>query len=177
MMRGYMPFLALGFASAGGSVFGHHSFAVEYDRNQPVTLRGTVTRVDWVNPHAHVFMDVTNVPGRVTNWQLELGSPQSLSKMGWTRDSLKTGDRITIKGFRARDGSHLVNVNMITRSDGKILLAANGDADSRAVALLKASGRVPDRLDPRVRWFYEALPDAAASDRFWAGRRIRLLPC
>ena len=111
----------------------HHSFSAEYDRNQPVTLRGTVTRVEWTNPHAMVYLDVPSTAGKVTNWEFELGSPNALMRIGWNRYSLKKGDQVTIKGFRARDSSNVVNANLIILSDGKTVLnpLSSGDESGK----------------------------------------------
>jgi hypothetical protein len=100
----------------------HHSFSAEYDRNQPVTVHGTVTRVEWTNPHAMVYVDAPSGSGKVTNWEFELGSPNGLMRIGWNRYSLKKGDQITVMGFKARDGSNLVNASRIVLSDGKSVL-------------------------------------------------------
>src|SRR6185437_16222393 len=93
--------------------WGHHSFSAEYDPAKPITLSGTVTRVEWMNPHAIIYMAVPSPAGHVANWEFELGSPNGLMRIGWSRYSLKKGDMITVKGFRARDGSNLVNANLI----------------------------------------------------------------
>ena len=82
----------------------HHSFAAEYDANKPVTLKGAVTRVEWTNPHARFYVDVKDDKGTVTNWNLELASPNVLSRQGWTRKSLNVGDMITVEGSLAKDG-------------------------------------------------------------------------
>lgn len=124
------------FIMAGLSAFpvlAHHSFSAEYDRSQPVTLRGTVTKVEWTNPHAMVYVDVSSPAGRITNWEFELGSPNALMRIGWNRYSLKKGDQVTIKGFRARDSSNLVNANLITLADGKTVLnpLSSGDEGGR----------------------------------------------
>ena len=88
-------------------VIAHHSFAAEYDANKPVTLKGTVSKVEWMNPHARFYVDVKDEKGVVTNWNLELASPNVLVRNGWTRNSLKVGDEVTIEGSRAKDGSNM----------------------------------------------------------------------
>src|SRR6195256_2686178 len=82
--------------AASAPLVAHHSFAAEYDASKPVTLKGTVTRVEWTNPHARFYVDVKEESGTVTNWNLELASPNVLSRQGWTRNSLKFGDVITV---------------------------------------------------------------------------------
>src|SRR5436309_15435593 len=83
----------------------HHSFAAEYDANKPVTITGTVTKVEWMNPHARFYVDVKAADGKVTSWNFELGAIPVLLKQGWRRDSLKEGDQVTGEGSRAKDGS------------------------------------------------------------------------
>src|SRR3954469_9556109 len=84
----------------------HHSFAAEYDANKPVTLKGTVTKVEWTNPHARFYVDVKDANGKVTNWNLELASPNVLKRAGWTRTALKEGDSVTVEGSAAKDGAN-----------------------------------------------------------------------
>ena len=105
--------------------FPHHSFAAEYDANKPVTLTGTVTKVEWMNPHARFYIDVTDPSGAVSNWELELGSPNGLMREGWTRSSLKKGDVVTVTGSLAKDGSRLANARNITLADGTRVLGAS----------------------------------------------------
>ena len=112
----------------GASVAAHHSFAAEFDVNKAVTLTGTVTKVEWTNPHARFYIDVIDAGGKTVNWEFELGSPNALMRLGWTRDSLKYGDKITVDGFLAKDGSHLVNAKTVNLSDGrKVFAGSSGD--------------------------------------------------
>lgn len=103
----------------------HHSFAAEYDRNKPITITGAVTRVEWINPHARFHMDVKDATGKTASWEVELGSPAGLIRRGWTRNSLKIGEPVTVAGFLAKDGSNLVNSTTVTLSDGKKVFAGS----------------------------------------------------
>ena len=103
----------------------HHSFAAEYDGNKPVTLKGKVTKVDWVNPHSWVYIDVTDADGKVTNWGCETAPPNILYRQGWRRDSLKIGDEVTIEGFAAKDGSGTINARSVTMADGRRMFAGS----------------------------------------------------
>jgi hypothetical protein len=111
----------------------HHSFDAEYDRNAKVMLKGTVSKVDWRNPHAFIYLDVKDESGKVTTWALETGSPNSLKLRGWTRNSLQIGEQVTIEAFEAkdrghlRDGAKLGNARTITLSDGRKVFAGSSD--------------------------------------------------
>jgi hypothetical protein len=100
-------------------VFAHHSFAAEYDADKPVELKGVITKWEWVNPHSHVYIDVKDPNGKVTSWLVELLSPNTLTRAGWTRRTLKEGDVITVKGSRAKDGSNLANAKSVVLANGK----------------------------------------------------------
>jgi hypothetical protein len=115
--------LALGAVPA----FAHHSFAAEYDSTKPITLKGSVTKMEWQNPHARFYVDVTDEAGKVTNWELELGSPNGLMRRGWTRNSLKPGDTVTVEGYLAKDGSKLANARNVTLGDGRKIFAGSSD--------------------------------------------------
>jgi hypothetical protein len=108
-------------------VLAHHSFGAEYDAKQPVTLKGTVTKFEWTNPHARFYIDVKDESGNVTNWNLELASPNVLGRQGWTRHSLNIGDVITVEGSRAKDGAHMANARSVTLADGKKVGARSAD--------------------------------------------------
>ena len=103
----------------------HHSFAAEYDANKPVTLRGKVTKVDWINPHSWVHVDVTDESGKVTAWNCETAPPNMLYRQGWRRDSLKEGDEVTIEGFVAKDGSATMTARSVTLANGRKMFAGS----------------------------------------------------
>jgi hypothetical protein len=105
--------------------FGHHSFAAEYDSTKPMSATGTVTKVEWMNPHARFYVDVKDEAGKVTNWEFELGSPNGLMRQGWTRNSLKEGDQISVEGYMAKDGSKLANARTVKLSDGRKVFAGS----------------------------------------------------
>ena len=107
--------------------YAHHSFPAQYDESNPIELTGTVTRVEWTNPHIFIYIDVADEEGaEVVNWALELGGPNSLLRLGWKRDSLQAGDLITVDGALARDGSPLVAAETITMTaTGQRMLAGS----------------------------------------------------
>jgi DNA/RNA endonuclease YhcR with UshA esterase domain len=109
--------------ACAGPVAAHHSFATQYDANQPVTLKGVVTKVEWMNPHARFYVDVEDENGNVTNWNLELASPNVLTRNGWSRSSLKEGDEVTVEGSRARSGAAMANARTVTLADGRQVFA------------------------------------------------------
>lgn len=115
--------LLLQLGAPGVPLFAHHSFAADFDASKPITLRGIVTRVDWMNPHVHFQIDVKDESGKVENWDFELGSPNTLMRSGWTRSTLKTGQKITVKGCRSKDGTTQGNATTILSSEGKALLS------------------------------------------------------
>jgi len=113
--------------TGAGAALAHHSFASEFDASKKLKLTGTVTKVQWRNPHTYFFVDVKGENGEIHNWAMELGSPNVLMRRGWTRDSLKIGDQVTVEGSRARDNSYKGNANSVMMADGKRLF--NGSAD------------------------------------------------
>ena len=111
-------------------VVAHHSFAAEYDANKPITLKGTVSKVEWMNPHARFYVDVKDEKGTVTNWNLELASPNVLVRNGWTRHALKVGDEVTVEGSLAKDGSKMANARVVRLADGRRVFAGSSGGDA-----------------------------------------------
>ena len=103
----------------------HHSFAAEYDQNKTLTLKGTVTKVEWLNPHIWFYVDVKDDKGNVSKWQCEGGAPNSLTRNGWTKNSLKQGDSVTVDGYMAKDGKNTLNARTIMLADGKKVFAGS----------------------------------------------------
>ena len=114
-----------GLLAAALPVFAHHSFAAEYDASKPVELHGTVTKMEWTNPHARIYLAVKDANGAVTEWNLELASPNVLARNGWTRHSLKEGDVVTISGSRAKDGNTMANARTVVLADGRKVFAGS----------------------------------------------------
>ncbi len=133
--------MALGLGLAAMPALAHHSFAAEYDNKKPVDLTGTVTKVEWMNPHARFYLDVKDDSGKVTNWEFELGSPNGLMRQGWTRNSMKIGDVINVQGSLAKDGSNLANARTVKLTDGRRLFAGSASETGREET--PASGAPP----------------------------------
>ena len=111
----------------GGSLVAHHAFAAEFDGSKPVTLRGSVTKMEWINPHAWVHMDVKGSDGSVVNWMVEGGAPNALLRRGWNKNSVLPGMAITVEGFRAKDGSNRANGRNVTLPSGqKLFIGSSG---------------------------------------------------
>jgi len=133
MQRTFTALLAAALtALAAQPIAAHHSFAAEFDANAPIELTGTVTKVEWANPHTYFYMDVTSPKGDVENWAMEMGSPNGLMRRGWTRDSMKIGDVVTVTGSRAKDGSPKGNARSVVLSTGKKLFAGSSQDNAEA---------------------------------------------
>ena len=117
-------------ASSSAAVTAHHSFAAQYDANKPVTLKGIVSKVEWTNPHARFYVDVRDENGTVTNWNLELASPNVLVRNGWSRKSLMVGDEIVVEGSLAKDGSKMANARVVRLADGRRVFAGSSGGDA-----------------------------------------------
>jgi hypothetical protein len=111
-------------------VVAHHSFAAEFDAEKAITLEGTVTKVEWANPHIWMYLDVKDDRGGVQPWQCEGGPPNTLTRNGWSANSLKVGDRITINGALAKDGSKTCNARMVKLPDGRSVFAGSSGGDN-----------------------------------------------
>jgi hypothetical protein len=116
-MRAYIlgGLIATGLLLTGGTVAAHHSFAAEFDRDKPITVTGTVTKVEWTNPHVWVYLNVKDKDtGVVTNWGFEMGPPHGLQRRGWRRETLKLGDSVTVAGSLAKNGAKRMNASTVT---------------------------------------------------------------
>lgn len=111
---------------SGSSVaYAHHPFEAEFDRSKPQTITGTITKVEWQNPHVYAYVDAKDASGKPVSWKVEMGSPVALGKEGWTRTSVKPGDQVTIQGFRAKSNETLLNAESFTLPTGKSVSAAS----------------------------------------------------
>jgi len=103
----------------------HHSFAAEFDVNKPVTIKGKVVKMEWINPHSWIYIDATDPAGTVEHWKVEGGAPNALIRRGWTKNSLPSGVEIVVEGFQAKDGSNRANGRDITFPDGRKLFVGS----------------------------------------------------
>ena len=129
---GVLMLAVLGLLVTAAPTLAHHSFAAEFDASKPLKLTGTVTKLEWTNPHTWFFVDVKGEDGKITNWGFEMGSPNGLMRAGWTRNSMKVGDTVTVEASRAKDGSNNANARSVTlASTGKTLFAASSQTEGR----------------------------------------------
>jgi hypothetical protein len=106
-------------ATLPAPVAANHAFTAEFDGDKPVTLKGTVSRVEWINPHSWVYIDVAEGDGRKTTWKIECGAPNQLMRRGWNKNSIPVGAQVTVEGYRAKNGSNTANAKDIVNADGK----------------------------------------------------------
>ena len=130
-VRASLVAAGLGLIGAAVPLLAHHSFAAEYDTNKPVNITGKVTKVEWMNPHARFYVDVKDADGKVTNWNFELGAIPVLLKQGWTKNSLKEGDMVTVEGSGAKDSSHSANARMVKLADGRRVFGGSSAPDAQ----------------------------------------------
>ncbi len=107
----------------------HHAFIAEFDANKKVKVSGTVTKLEWTNPHAWLYVDMKDDSGKTTNWAFEMGSPNSLIRQGWRKTALKEGDQVVVEGYAAKDGSNMANARSVTMPDGRKIFAGSPETD------------------------------------------------
>ena len=129
MRRNVFAFVlaGLGLVFAATPVVAHHSFAAEYDSKKPIKITGTVTKVEFMNPHIYYYVDVKDAGGKVTNYAVEGGTPNSLRRQGWGKDSLKAGDTVTVEGYMAKNGSNHLSGRNVTLPDGRRVFGGSAD--------------------------------------------------
>ncbi len=131
MRAAWIAAAALGLVVGVAPAVAHHSFAAEYDTSKPVKVSGTVSKVEWMNPHARFYVDVREADGKVSTWNFELGAIPVLLRQGWRKESLRAGDQVTVEGNRAKDESHTAAARVVLLPDGRRVFggsAADGSA-------------------------------------------------
>lgn len=145
MNRNAFFLLAGGLLCAALPASAHHSFAAEYDAQKPIKITGTVTKVEWMNPHIYYYVDSKDDSGKVTNFAVEGGTPNQLYRQGWRKDSLRIGDTITVSGFRAKNGSNHVNGRMVILADGTRVFGGSADDGGPGAEGYGGGGRKGER--------------------------------
>jgi hypothetical protein len=126
--------IVLATALAAAPALAHHSFAAEYDANQPITLAGTVTRIELINPHAWLYIEVRDAEGHTARWNVEMGAPNSLIRRGINKNSVPVGAQVTVDGYRAKDGTNTVNGTTIKLADGRSLFSGSSNSGAPQTA-------------------------------------------
>jgi len=130
-MKAKLCVFAMGLLAAAVPMLAHHSFSAEFDATKPVTLKGNVTKIDWLNPHIWIYLDVKDDAGKVAHWQCEGGPPNTLTRNGWTKNDLKSGDPITINGTLAKDATNTCNASQVGLPDGRRVFAGSSNPEAK----------------------------------------------
>jgi hypothetical protein len=130
-MKTRLAVFAIGLISAAAPLLAHHSFSAEFDNSKPVKIQGTVTKVDWLNPHIWIYLDVKDDAGKVASWQCEGGPPNTLTRNGWTKNDLKKGDLISVTGTHAKDATNTCNATSVKFADGRTVFAGSSNPDAQ----------------------------------------------
>ena len=131
MKQGLTVFVAAWLAVFGGPAWAHHAFAAEFDAARPVELRGVVTKMEWINPHSWITIEVTREDGTVETWEIEAGAPNAMFRRGFTDESLPVGTEIVVRGFQARDGGNRANGRDLTLPDGQRLFLGGSSPEGQ----------------------------------------------
>ena len=129
-LRQRLSLLTLALVAAGIPALAHHSFSAEYDKDQPITVKGTLTKIEWTNPHGWVYLDVKGDDGKVTNWAIEFGAPNTLIRRGLRKIDFPTGVELLVKGYRAKSGSPTINGTSVTFPDGRNLFTGSSNPNA-----------------------------------------------
>jgi hypothetical protein len=124
-VRSLAVFAAIVIVATTIRITAHHSFAAEFDANRPLTVSGTVTKLEWTNPHARLYVDEIDKDGKVVSWDFELGPPNGLMRNGWNRNSLKAGHKVTVSGFHSKTNPRVANARTVTLADGRRVFAGS----------------------------------------------------
>ncbi len=130
-MKAKLFIFTVGVLAAAVPMLAHHSFSAEFDSSKPVTLKGNVTKVDWLNPHIWIYLDVKDDSGKMASWQCEGGPPNTLTRNGWTKNDLKSGDAVTISGTLAKDKSNSCNASSVVLPDGRKVFAGSSNPEAQ----------------------------------------------